>query len=495
MPLLYRKFARICDSHGEKVAVIDSNEIHFTYTEIHHLVLDFSIFLSSLGEFQMTTVITATKNNLLSMVLSLACNRNGLSYLPLSHKKTKIQLNDCLSYLNANTLILSDSNTSKTKIWHTKTFGKLHFTLFRPNPPILSPVSHLSSSSLPFLYTFSSGSTGIPKLIGFSEVVKYRRNRQGMNIFSITPSDVILCASSFNHSLGQRLGFLALLAGATLILLDDFFPSKYLQRITDYRVTFIIPVASHIHAIFPFLDEKFTKLKSLRAMVTSSALINPDVKNHIISTAPFDFFEMYGASEVGTATLINFRDFDTKFNSVGRPCPNVKLKIIDKFGKESPSNSVGEILINSKYSIGSYPFVSDLHNSCFENGYFKTGDLGFLDEQGFLFFKGRKKDIIITGGINVFPTYIESKLRVYEDLIDILIVGLKDFYLGEKPVAIVAGCRDEKVAKIELRKLARQELATYERPFRYYFVQRLYELPSGKIDKSRHFREINNLQS
>ena len=492
MALFFEKFKRICSLYKDKIALLDCSGNQVTYSQLYQKVLSFSEYLITLTKHKFDVVSTSTSDNFFSIVVCLACNRLNLTYLAVSPKHTKSKLNESLQYLGERVLLISIGSTKGELQWHFDPFHDTDIELFTPLIQRSTSDYTPSFKSNAFIYTFSSGSTGNPKLIGFSESAKYRRYKQAVQLFGITKQDTLLCASPFYHSLGQRLMFLTLLTGARLVLLEKFSPETYIQNIFRYKVTFVVPVASQIHAIAPFINYKDCRLTSLRAMVTSSALINEVVRKELIRKASFDFCEMYGASEVGTATLINFTKLNSKLNSVGTPCSQVTIKIMDESGNECPPFSIGEIWVKSKCSIGSYPFKDSPHNLNFIDGFFKTGDLGFLDTDNYLFFKGRMSELIITGGINVFPGYIEDKLLMYEDIGECCVISQDHFYLGEIPVAIIGGCQNIDLAKTMLRKLARKELATYERPYRYYFVDKLYTLPSGKVDKRRYSLELKS---
>ncbi|WP_133511718.1 class I adenylate-forming enzyme family protein [Candidatus Thiosymbion oneisti] len=336
-----------------------------------------------------------------------------------------------------------------------------------------------------FLITLSSGSTGAPKPIMLSQEVKVARARQTWDLYQLTSDDVVLCASPYFHSLGQRLVYVPLLMGATLVHLSRFTPKKWLDLVEENRVSFVIGVSSHLYTLKDYLLDGSGRIDSLKIIVTSSAPIDVDFKGRLFRTVGCRFHEIYGATEVAIATDLAPEYAGEKYATVGFPCKGVGVRILDDAGNELSYNAIGEIAVKTPLSFEGYYGRSDLTRAAMKDGYFLTGDLGSLDEDGFLSYVSRKKDIIISGGINIYPGDIEKVLLGQPAIKEVAVIGVDDRLLGEVVVAVCVADREENVDNMEreLRGVADRHLAPFQRPLKYFFVDNLPLTHSGKLSK------------
>ena len=170
-------------------------------------------------------------------------------------------------------------------------------------------------------------------------------------------------------------------------------------------------------------------------------------------------------------------------DSVGKSESNVDIKIINKHNQTATTGEVGEILCKTPLMFSGYYDLKEKTKKSMSNGYFRTGDLGKLNEQGYLYFMGRKKDIIITGGINVYPKDIEMVLLKHKDVFEVAVVPFPDENLGEIVAAVIV-CKKNTIVKIkELKMLCATQLADFQQPLSYTFVDKLYKNSMGKMVK------------
>ena len=193
-------------------------------------------------------------------------------------------------------------------------------------------------------------------------------------------------------------------------------------------------VSNQIEAIIPLLDGS-TKLNSLRTLVSSSYSIKPESKQRLLSMIDADLFECYGTSEIGCATNLNVRQAPNKAASVGAPLPYVHICILNEVGQ--PADSVGQIAVRTSTAFAGYYKQKEATQASYHGEYFLTGDLGYLDSDGYLFYSGRCKELIKTGGISVYPLDIERVIAEVEGVEDCAVVGVPDDYFGEMIVAVV----------------------------------------------------------
>ena len=217
--------------------------------------------------------------------------------------------------------------------------------------------------------------------------------------------------------------------------------------------------------------------------MSSSAGLSIEAKKKLFEQSNFEFYEMYGATEVATATNQDRFLASKSIESVGKPCPGVEIAIFDENFKKCGEGEIGEICVKSPLTSPGYLNSTEKTALSFQYGFFRTGDLGFLDKENFLYLRGRKADLIISGGLNIFPQDIEEAIATYPAALEVEVVGQPDVYLGEVAVAVIATESPANEIEPKIRKLLRSKLASYQQPTRYIFLDRLPYQANGKRDK------------
>jgi acyl-CoA synthetase (AMP-forming)/AMP-acid ligase II len=344
-----------------------------------------------------------------------------------------------------------------------------------------------------FLVTLSSGATGDPKPIMLSEQSKLKRAQQTWSLYDVSADDVVLNASPFFHSLGQRLTFVALLKGATLVLMDRFTPQRWIDTVVSAGVTFTICVSSHLYALREQLVSQGKRLHSLRTIVSSSAAIDKELKDYLFEQLGCAFYEIYGATEIAIASNLEPRDASSKSASVGAPCRGVEVVILDDQHQQLPVKEVGEIACRSALVFSGYLSQPEQTEAAHHQGYFLTGDLGYLDEEGYLYFVSRKKDMIISGGSNIYPLDIETVILEHASISECAVIGIKDSYLGEAIIAVCVWQQSEEQQEWAVRQWVNGQLPPFQRPLKYFFVEQLPLTATGKLNKRALREEYNQL--
>lgn len=343
--------------------------------------------------------------------------------------------------------------------------------------PQTEPVESLDDA---FLIVLSSGSTGKPKPIVISQAIKLARAQQTIDLYGLTAQDKILNASPFFHSLGQRLSFVPLMVGATLVVLPKFTPKAWIEAVERHQISFTIPVSSHLYALEPILEPNFERLRSLNCLVTSSAPIDSEFKKRFQNEVSCQLHEIYGATEIAIATNLSPQAFADKAHSVGTPCKQVEIRILDHRHQPMPKGELGEIAVKTPLMFSGYDQLPELTNQAMSDGFFLTGDLGYVDEDDYLVYVSRQKDVIISGGINIFPAVVEQALLSVSEVTQVCVIGVKDSLFGE---VVIAVCVADAECEGALRVSANQKLAPHQRPIGYFFVESLPLTASGKVDK------------
>ena len=498
MSIIFNKVKNNSINFPTKIAIVDGNRT-ITYLALVKQAESIAYLLKSIVDSNNLRIALFINEGMQLPIIVLALNLIKATIIPINPGLHIKQLQHLLASVNANAIIIDDQ----------KKFNDFNLNIVIINLNILFDdkfiqddlephVSQNNSNSekeySQFLITLSSGSTGSPKPIIFSEENKLARFDQTVKSYQIDRHDVILCASPFYHSLGQRLTFLPLLSGGTLCILKIFTANNWVNTLKNNKVTFTIPVSSHLHEVIDSLIEKPFQFPSLRCLVSSSAAINDEVKRKLFNEIPCEFHEIYGASEVGTATNLNKSQAKLNLKSVGFPISGVHIKIVNDELEDCNHNTIGQIAVKSLLRSSGYFDLPEITSESFINGYFLTGDIGYLDEDGFLFFVDRKKDIIISGGINIFPSDIEDVLNETFGVKESYVLGIYDTFLGEIPVAVIISDAESKSLEYLLRKNVRNKLSAYQRPIKYFFRDKVPLTSSGKINKLVLREELNSLK-
>lgn len=357
-------------------------------------------------------------------------------------------------------------------------------------------------SDLPFIITMTSGSTGDPKPIIFSQGTKIKRAMGAKDCYKLDDSIISIAATPLYHSLAQRLVLLPLILGGTVVVLKHFTPKLWIEVVQKHRVSFSMLVSSQCSSLVQAIKENSTSLKSLKVLVSSSALLSNQNKKALIEAFDCEVHEIYGASEVGTVTNLAPDNAKQKLDTVGNALPGVDLQIVDDNGQKLLANQIGEIICKSPTAFLGYYQRPDQTKQAVRDGFFYTGDMGKLDQDGFLTFSGRKKEIIITGGINVYPKDIEDVLIKSDLLKECAVIGVEDDLFGEVLMAVVVPKNKKDFNVRELQKICLNELADFQQPLGYEVLESLPKNSMGKIlkkelrqkfaklDLTKHLRKI-----
>lgn len=334
------------------------------------------------------------------------------------------------------------------------------------------------------ILTMTSGSTGNPKPIDISQNNKYERAMAHIRVYDIVKEDRILAATPLYHSLAERLVILPLIFGATSILLPRFTPAIWLECVREQQVTFTIAVSAQLAQILELLKQSDASgIDSFRAIVSSSALLEEKTKLELIEKLNCEFHEMYGTSETSTITNICFQKDAGKHKSVGRAFDEAKIRIFRDDDTDCNYNEIGEIACKSSLTCKGYYKQDTMMEAATHDGYFHTGDLGYLDEDGYLYFTGRKKEIIITGAINVYPHDIDVVVGNMPEVEECAAFSYPDARLGEVVALAVVPKEDTELKVRTIKTYCARKLADFQQPHKIYILDSLPKNTMGKLQR------------
>ena len=288
----------------------------------------------------------------------------------------------------------------------------------------------------PFNICYSSGTTGEPKGIVHSHFVRAMYCALFASAWRMTPESVVLHTGSivFNGAFVTLMPTFYL--GATYVLHRVFDPEDFVVTVAREKVTHVMLVPSQIVALLNHPGFSADRLHSLEMILSLGAPLHLEHKQRLNALLPGRFYELYGLTE-GFVTILDRLDYGAKPNSVGTPPPFSELRIVDGQGQQLSAGEIGEIVGRGPLLMPGYYKRPDLTAETIVDGWLHTGDMGYVDEDGFLYLVDRQNDLIISGGINVFPRDIEEVAVQHPAVQEVAVFGVPDQKWGEVPVAAV----------------------------------------------------------
>ena len=460
------------------------NDKSFSYQALYKDVKTLSCHLSKMGVIKGSNVVLFANNTIEFAVILLSCVYLGASITPLPLTlKGEGQLK-ALKYIKdpfiigwfsvVDSILSSKLNLKNKCISLGRKIDNCYFynDLMLEKKPLFE-IDYDVSDDVNYIITMTSGSTGNPKPIVFTQATKLNRIfKATKDFYDLGDNEVVLVSTPLYHSLAQRSLLLPLLIGGTAVVLSKFNVKKWLDSVEKYQVSFLFAVSSQLESIANELEEDgYYQFNQLKTIVSSSALLKQNIKEKLLKVFNCDIHECYGASEVGVVSNFKMDKNSDKLGSVGKALPFVNIKIID-----------GEIVCKTNTIFKGYLKDNQtIDKGLDKEGYFHTGDLGYLDEDGYLYYQGRTKELIITGGINVYPSDIESVLNAIDGVQESAVIGVEDEHFGEVVCAIVQ--IDEKTCINDIKQVCLAKLIDYQQPRVYKIVDEFPRSALGKIMK------------
>jgi len=469
-----------------------------TYSEMADLISRYSNFLISKGVQYGDHVAIPMNNSIESVALFFTAADLGVCLvplnptLPLDSIKTAMKSGD-MKHLIARKSFLTDCekkggvDVPGIKVCLDGDFeGAYSFNEVATMPTTRPACEHIKGDES-LILTMTSGSTGTPKPIDISQQNKVDRSLAHIRVYGLTKEDRILAATPLYHSLAERLVILPLILGATSILLPRFTPAIWLKCAAEQKPTFTIAVSAQLAQILEMLKQSDTEnITSFRSIVSSSALLEEKVKLELIDRLKCEFHEMYGTSETSTATDICFQTAQNKQKSVGLPFDEAEIKILrDDEDTECAVREVGEIAVKSKLTCKGYYKLKNMMDLATTDGFFRTGDLGYVDEDGYLYFAGRKKELIITGAINVYPNDVDAVVSQLTAVEECAAFSYPDERLGEVVALAIVVKEDCELNERTVKVFCARNLADFQQPHKIFFVDMLPKNAMGKLQRNR----------
>ena len=288
-----------------------------------------------------------------------------------------------------------------------------------------------------------------------------------------TPNDIVLVNAPVAHA-AFHFAASHVAVGATMILHAAFNPTTVWEDVDRNQISHMFMVPT----MFAMALDSPGSGASLKALVSTASTLSPAVKERLAARFPgAGLFEMYGATELGLCTLLRPEEHESHSQSVGRGAFGYRLRILDPVGGACAPGAIGEIFVQGPSMCHSYVGSVPPRAGSVQDGWLSVGDLGSLDADGYLTIAERRDDLVISGGLNVYPAEVEDVLIRIEGVREVAVIGVPDDTWGQRVVAVVAG--DALASDIDSR--ARAALAGYKVPRRIEYVDELPKGPTGKV--------------
>jgi fatty-acyl-CoA synthase len=452
---------------GKVAYVVGSARV--TYAAFDRMADGLAHELAGRGVGRGDRVATLARNRVEYPAIYFALARLGAIHVPLNFRHRAGELR----------WALADSETSV--LLHAGEYAPLVDEI-RPALPALRHVVSLDAAGVPgaaagpppdpgvderdpHVMLYTSGTTGDPKgaLLSHRSYVLQAMQTQGT--MGLGEDDVGLCMFPLFHMGGwaMSLGYWA--NGGTVVLMERAEPEEILAAVGRERVTYLYLIPTLWRAVLDLPARARADLRSLRALGSGTAAMTAELVQAIVEGfGTARLFVVYGQTEAGPIATLRPADLLRKPTSVGRPVPNVDVRVVDPDGADARTGTTGEIVCRSEFTMLGYWRLPEETARAFAGGWLHTGDLGTFDDEGFLHVAGRLKEMIKSGGENVFPAEIERCLLEHPGILEAAVFGVPDAHWGEVPVAAVVTRPGAGLTEADVVAHVGARLAGYKKP-------------------------------
>jgi long-chain acyl-CoA synthetase len=338
---------------------------------------------------------------------------------------------------------------------------------------------------------YTSGTTGLPKGVMLTNDNFFNASVRVTDSWRFTPDSVSIAVMPMFHIAGAGWAMIGLFHGCQTVLLREVDPARILALIAEFGVTNALFVPAVIQFLLMTPGVESSDFSTLRAILYGASPITDATLTRAMEVFGCEFIQLYGLTETtGAITQLDHADHDPVdrpelLRSCGKPYPWVEVRIVDAAnGDDMPVGEVGELWTRSAHNMAGYWAQEAATAAAItDDGWFKTGDAGYRDADGYLFLHDRLKDMIVSGGENIYPAEIENVLAKHPDVADVAVIGVPDDKWGESVMAVVVRRDGATVTDAGLVAFARESLAGYKVPKTITFTDALPRNPSGKLLK------------
>jgi acyl-CoA synthetase (AMP-forming)/AMP-acid ligase II len=442
-----------------------------------------------------------------------ACEIHGYVAATLNFRLTADELSYILKDSTASVLIFEDMYSALVERLRTRAPSVQHFICIGDTPnwatsyeQLLAtgdengpPFKAAATDAVRLIYT--SGTTGRPKGVIRSQAADLALARACATTSDMAPGCRELIMMPMFHIGGQSMASGAHWAGGTVVLHRDVVPGDILQSIQDEKVELVHATPTIVQALLDHPDLLHFDLSSLQTVLYAAAPMPIPLLQRGVKLLGNIFTNCYGSTECGAVLILQKRfhqigpaeGVPERLGSLGHEHQDARVRIVDEAGADCAAGTPGEIIVNSVTMMSGYWNNSAATQAALEHGWFRTGDVGRMDADGFIYLVDRKADMIISGGENIYSREVEAALQTHPDVHQVAVIGVPDDYWGESVKALVVRTADGSVTERDLIAYCKTAIARYKAPKTIEFLEQLPLLPSLKVDKMALRRRYGRL--
>jgi acyl-CoA synthetase (AMP-forming)/AMP-acid ligase II len=475
---------------------------HYSFFEVNELMDRIGVALAARGLGRGDRALLILKNRPELIFLQGGIGRIGASAVAVSWRSTPAELAYLATHSGAKVVFFDAEVTETVRALREKlpALGSEAFVAVRGAPDgfvtyemLLSGVRGAPEdrSDEGAVVTYTSGTTGKPK----GAVRKFPKDAVTATFAflgesPIGPDDVHLAVCPLYHA--TAFGFVAFsyVMGGRVVLLDDFRPELFLEAVARHHVTTTAVVPTMLYRLAELGKDRLREVdtSSLRAIFSGGAPLSGSLANSVMELFGPTLYNFYGATETGIVTLAGPDDLRQSPGTIGRVIPTCDVRLYRDDGTLCAEGEVGELYAKSPLLVEGYHDDAEATRASMRDGYFSVGDLARRDARGCYFIEGRKRDLIITGGVNVYPAEVEAVLDAHPAVVEAAVIGVPDAEWGERVRAFVVPRAGVRLELAELAAHCKSRLASAKVPRDYVLLEALPKNPTGKVLK-RELRE------
>jgi long-chain acyl-CoA synthetase len=438
------------------------------------------------------------KDTISGYELLFGCSLAGNVLVPINWRLTGRELADIVADAQAKIFFLDSSSLEKIRLAAPELVAEStivmleDFKRWREQFFVDCVTKHRANSETPIVQIYTSGTTGLPKGVVLAQRTFFHlfdgMRQVGDDWMGLSEQDRLLLSLPQFHIGGLWWAVQGLMAGSCGVMMDSFVGWKALELIQRHQLTKVAMVPAMLQFVMAEPDFATVDLTSVTGFLYGGSPISPTLLEQAMDRFRCEFFQIYGLTETGnTAVCLRPLDHANKqlWSAAGRPYHGVEIRIVDHVSNVTlPAREIGEIWIKTPSAMLEYWNNPEATAETLVDGWVRTGDAGYLDEDGYLFVCDRLKDMIIYAGEKVYPAEIESILLSHPAIRDAAVIGIPDGQLGERVHALITTQPGyEKPKSRELLLHCRGKLADFKIPKSFEYVESIPRNPSGKILK------------
>jgi long-chain acyl-CoA synthetase len=498
-------FWKMAKKNPDQIAIVDADHTTITFRDLATVTHQVVHGLRNLGLERGDTISLLSSNTIPMLAVTLGATQAGIYVTPVNWHLTPHEVAYIVDDCNAKVFFASESFAENAALVAEKLsfpkerrFAFGHIPGFRPFKDLVEgqPDTPPENREAGEIMTYTAGTTGKPKgvkraLTGQDPDESGAQQGMFLMLFDMQPEDnnVHLVAAPLYHTAVMRFCLFSLHFGHSVVLIDKWTPEGCLERIDKYKVTqsHMVPTMFNRMLQLPEAQRNTYDVSSLRYMIHSAAPCPVQIKKQMLEWWGPVIYEYYAATE-GGGTLARPQDWLKKPGTVGNPWPISEVKVFDDDGNELPPREIGTVYMSMMGIKFEYRGDKAKTDKAWRGDFFTVGDAGYLDEDGFLFLCDRKSDMIISGGVNIYPAEIECEMILHPKIGDVAVFGIPHEDWGEEVKAVVELLPGETPSEElveDIRAFCADRIAKYKMPRTIDFTDKLPREANGKLMKRK----------